>query len=313
MSGFGLNIELDVEESAVADSAGLGFEWFDVASRAALTEPRAALEGLGPVPASPRFVDPEAWNPAGAAVRLSGTLEVSDQRARPFDATSMSWLESRMPSRPERVDLTFAMFAGEEPDSPNVWWPSLYAHRPGKSPGWLRIGAYVAESLFLDERHGSAAQRLWLELLRSFAERCNPGFGQIEYGYDTFGSTALEKSLSPDLPRHERSPRYTVAESRKYLRGYSWLTVLPAELAEQLGGVAALSASGAFAEVSALATGGVWLQATADYRAYGAEQVGRVHAALAGVLRPGELVRRDTAELGRPPHRLVFTSAGEGA
>jgi len=309
MPGFGLNVELDVEDAAVADSVGLSFEWLDEVSRTALTEPRSALEGHGPVPAAPRFVDPTAWNPNWAAVRLSGRVNVTGQRARLFDAGTMSWIRTALAARPERVDMLFSMFAGNEPDSPNVWWPSLYVHRPPASPGWFRIGAYVAESLFLDQRHGSAAQRLWLDLLRSFAGRCNPGFGQIEYGYDTFGSTALEDSLSPDLPLQERDPEFTVAESRKYLRGYSWLTIIPTELAQRIGGASALSDSGAFAEVRTLQAGGVWLLATPDYRQYDPAQVTRVHSVLEPILRPGELVPQDTELYGTPPHRLVFPNA----
>jgi hypothetical protein len=61
-------------------------------------------------------------------------------------------------------------------------------------------GAYVAERLFLDPDHGADTQRLWLGLLRGFADRVNPGFGQVEYGFDTNGATALEWSL----PTHVR-------------------------------------------------------------------------------------------------------------
>ena len=63
----------------------------------------------------------------------------------------------------------------------------------------MRVGAYVQDSAFVDPQHGVGVQRLWLAVLRSFAERVNPGFGQIEYGYAGSGTTGLEFSLPPDI------------------------------------------------------------------------------------------------------------------
>jgi hypothetical protein len=151
---------------------------------------------------------------------------------------------------------------------------------------------------------------LWLGLLRSFADRYNPGFGQVDYGFDMMGSTALEQALHPDLDVTYRDPEYTVAESRKLLRGYAWLTVVPAELADRLGGPDALQASGAFHEVSELAHGALWLRATEDYREYGPQQVAAVFRALAPVLRPGRTWQRDN-DFGEPEPRVVYENAAD--
>jgi hypothetical protein len=308
MPEFGLNLELDVDGSAGLDLTTIALEWFDEVSRTALGEPRTALEKRGPVPAAPQFVDPAAWNPASAPVTLKGSLTVSSRRPKAFDAKAMTWLRDQLTAEPELVDLQFALFAGSGPEALSVWYPSLYAHRPEESPGWLRIGAYVAEKTFLDPRHGAEAQQLWLGVLRSFAERVDPGFGQIEYGFDTSGTTALEGSLSPDIELEERVADYTVAKCRRYLRGYSWLTVVPAELADRLGGPAALETTKAFVEVSPLRSGGVWLLATDDYREYGPEQVEAVFQALAPMLRPG-LPRPNVPRIGKPPRRVVAEDA----
>jgi hypothetical protein len=174
------------------------------------------------------------------------------------------------------------------------------------------VGAYVQENTFLDPTHGVDAQQLWLGLLRAFADRVNPGFGQIEYGYDTTGITALEWSLPPDVELEERDPNYTVAHCREYLRGYSWLTVVPAELAERVGGADALRRTGAFAEVSPLKAGGVWLLATQDYRDYAGERVEQVFHALAPILRPGQ-PRPMGFVIDAPPQRLVFQDASGAA
>lgn len=308
MSNFGLNVELDVDASAVGDLGVFAFEWFDVVSASALTEPRAALEGRGPAPAAPRFVEPAVWNSAGAPAWLWGSVDVASSRPRKYDAGTMDWLRGRLAEEPLEVNLQFGLVAGTEPDAPTAWWPSLYAHWPEDSLGWLRIGAHVAESLLLDPTHGPEAQQEWLRVLRMFAERANPGFGQIEYGY-TWNATALEDALTPDLELGDRDPEFTVGQSRRYLRGYSWLTIVPAELVKPLGGAAALRAGGAFHQVAELANGGLWLLATADYRDYGMRQAAAVFRATAPVLRPGELIEDDGDPYGSPPHRLVFEDA----
>ena len=312
MPEFGLNLELDVDAAAGRELPEVAFEWLDEISRSALGAPREAFEKRSEVPAAPQFVDPASWNPAGAPVTLNGGLTVSGRRSKPFDAKAMTSLPSQLADRPERVDLQFALFAGSGPEAPNIWYPSLWAAWPQESPGWLRIGAFVAEKTFVDPVHGAEAQQLWLGALRTFAERVNPGFGQIEYAFDRAGTTALESAFGPDMPLEERNGEYTVAQSRRHLRGYSWLTVVPAELAERLGGVAALRASKAFAEVAPLRAGGVWLLATDDYRDYGPEQVAAVFAALAPVLRPGRPRAKDP-RIGKAPWRVVAEDAAARA
>lgn len=84
-----------------------------------------------------------------------------------------------------------------------------------------------------------------------------------------------------------RAPEDSLREARRYLRGYSWITVVPRELAARLGGADALTATGAFAEVEALPPGGVWLRATDRPDTYDAAAVRRVFQALAPVLPPG--------------------------
>lgn len=77
-------------------------------------------------------------------------------------------------------------------------------------------------------------------------------------------------------------------EARKWLRGYSWITVVPRELAERLGGARAMTESGAFWQVEALPSGGLWLRATERIDEYGPENVRRIFTALAPVLPPGQ-------------------------
>ena len=186
---------------------------------------------------------------------------------------------------------------------------TLEVRHLAESSGWLRLHGYVDESSFTDPVVGLDTQRRWLEVMRSYADISNPGFGHISYNHNE-GATALEDALPAAIyPRVERDPDYTVNDCRRFLRGYSWLTVVPAELAARLGGAAGLRSSGAFAEVHQLAAGGVWLLATSDYRDYDDEAIAKVFKVLAPVLRPGlprDPVRRFP---GQPPYRIVFADA----
>jgi hypothetical protein len=71
---------------------------------------------------------------------------------------------------------------------------------------------------------------------------------------------------------------------RDVLYRYGWITIIPPELAARLGGAAALTATGAFHEVSELAGGAVWLRATRTAGEFGQSQSAAVAAALAPVL-----------------------------
>jgi hypothetical protein len=88
------------------------------------------------------------------------------------------------------------------------------------------------------------------------------------------------------------------------------LTVCADELAESLGGIDVLRASGAFARVEPLRSGGVWLLATEEYGDYTDPRVAAVWEAVAPVLRHGT-PSRDRAEREESPVRLVFRDTAE--
>ena len=85
------------------------------------------------------------------------------------------------------------------------------------------------------------------------------------------------------------SPTKTVP--RSWPRGYSWATLVPAELVGELGGIGALRASGAFHEVDELGYGAAWLQATAELGDYDEAAARRVFEVLAPVLIGGTAER----------------------
>ena len=92
--------------------------------------------------------------------------------------------------------------------------------------------------------------------------------------------TALEEAIfSPDNAYPYRR--------RKVLYGYSWVTIVPPELAARLGGAAALVDCGAFHDVRELPDGSVWLRATPTINEFTGERVRAVFEALAPVLMRG--------------------------
>jgi hypothetical protein len=80
----------------------------------------------------------------------------------------------------------------------------------------------------------------------------------------------------------------SIEESAKFLRGYGWITLCPAVLADRLGGAAGLEASGAFVAVRSLPSGDVLLLATATPQEFDQAALRRVWSAVAPALPPGQ-------------------------
>jgi hypothetical protein len=110
-----------------------------------------------------------------------------------------------------------------------------------------------------------------------------------------------ETQLEQALNRH---PWQTLPEWDRHLRGYSWVTVVPAVLAAQLGGAGGLRDSGAFARVDEVAAGSLWLQAAARWGEYREDQAvaDRIFEVLARVLPPG---KPESYEVIRPASPLL--------
>jgi hypothetical protein len=113
-----------------------------------------------------------------------------------------------------------------------------------------------------------------------------------DIGSSTPGRTILEQAT-------RAWPERTIPQSRTQLRGYSWATLVPAELVARLGGIRALRQSGAFHEVDELGYGAAWLRATADPAGYDEQAARRVFDVLAPVLIGGRA--RRTPSKFQPP------------
>ncbi|MET7743253.1 hypothetical protein [Streptomyces sp. NPDC005385] len=136
-----------------------------------------------------------------------------------------------------------------------------------------------------------------LDFLAHALDGANPVFARVDH---------LNFQDTPDLEAAlRRTHRRYLRESRTHLRGYSWITGVPSELAIRLGGTRRLSATGAFHAVRELRGGGLLLQATQTLADYDDRAMREVFRALAPVLPPG-IPEHDPA---RPDLRVVFEDA----
>jgi hypothetical protein len=302
-----LELQLNVDSSA-GDFGEIAYRWFDEVSQALIPQERAEIAGL-----------PARMAPIGKPGTVHGTVGIHHFEAgtvrqrrgqRNASAAGMRWLREQLRQPTRHSDLLFGRHNenGERTGS----LARLVAETLPDSPDWLRLAATVAESKFLDPDHGAEVQRRYLDAAWPFADQLNPGFGHLAYSIRG-GSTAFEYCLRNIVNR--TPPEWwdhwlTVNHCREFLRGYSWLTIMPEELAARLGGADALAATGAFHQVRPLARGGVWLLATPDYRDFTDEALLRVFTVVAPVLRPGPLTDWPRNH-GQPPNRVIFQDAAE--
>jgi hypothetical protein len=136
-----------------------------------------------------------------------------------------------------------------------------------------------------------------LDFLFAALDGADPAFVRVDH---------LNFHDTPDLEAAlRRTHRRYLAESRTHLRGYSWITGVPAELAAGLGGAPGLTATGAFHAVRELRGGALLLQSTETLAGYDDRAMRAVFRALAPVLPPG-IPQDDPA---RPDLRVVFEDA----
>jgi hypothetical protein len=121
-----------------------------------------------------------------------------------------------------------------------------------------------------------------LAVVRETGKLSDPVYGELLVNrIPRSPSTALDRLL-------RRNPVTSLKEGRRFLRGYEWTTICPAEIAKTLGGADVLRASGAFAEVTELGRGGLLLRATEDPAEWNDDAVRRVFEAVRPALPPGQ-------------------------
>jgi hypothetical protein len=187
----------------------------------------------------------------------------------------------------------------------------ITADRPEEEPGWARFTVHApawfmfrargAEGTWLDGMWvkvpgpgggwtGSAElQDGWAGVVKGQAGRVgacagmitNKGGGPAILEAVTYPDWPPERVVQPPDRLHEVA---MLGAGRDVLYRYSWVTIIPPELAPRLGGAVGLTASGAFFEVTELAGGAVWLRATRTIEEFDQSRSAAVAAALAPVL-----------------------------
>ncbi|TCO12831.1 hypothetical protein EV652_1282 [Kribbella steppae] len=156
---------------------------------------------------------------------------------------------------------------------------TISAHRHRKLKDWVSLSAvYVVGDMRSPALPGDVPA-LWRDFLYSYVEQWPPAFG-----YLADDSIAAGATRTPLEARTQTFPTDTLPQTDSFLRGYSWITVTSAQVAERAGGIGALQRTGAFARIAELPTGGLVLQATPLMSEYGGSAVRRVFEALRAVL-----------------------------
>ncbi|MFK4088500.1 hypothetical protein ACI2LF_30585 [Kribbella sp. NPDC020789] len=236
-----------------------------------------------------------AWMQRGSALfpELFGKVRAGAARAtfvdQPRDGRMMShrFSESGWDARLAGLDrrplgLTLAMSDGPEqmsmpdgrPETDQRAEVSVIDEHFDK-PGQVRL------TITTTGASGPDAGDRWMSLLADCVGDRSVDYGQVILDGNINHSTSLDMALG-------RTFIDSIEESRKFLRGYGWITLCPAVLAERLGGVAGLEASEAFVAVRQLQSGDVLLQATATPQEFDEDALCLAWIALAPVLKPGK-------------------------
>jgi hypothetical protein len=305
---FTLDLQLDVDRSA-GDFDEIAYRWLDEMSRAVVPDHRTEIADL---PARVAKAN-EPYGPLGEPNALFGIVKTTrglssgrlKSAQRNASTAGMRWLRQELADLPDSAWLWFGRLDERGHRSGSL--ANLQVDRMEESAEWLRLSAYIPELTFIDPIDGAEQQQRYLDAARSLADHWNPGFGQAAYALH-YGSTAYEaclRNIDNPVPQEWWDARYTLNHCREFLRGYSWLTVVPQELAARLGGPSGLAATGAFAEVRPLSKGGVWLLATHDYRDFDDAALRSIFNVVAPILRPGRLTNWPRHP-NEPPLRVIF-------
>lgn len=233
----------------------------------------------------------------GRPTALRGTIHVQQ---RPHNSlgrgavySSRSWgklINGLTETYPFRVTLVLAPVDDNGKEAGLGGAAHVGVRRDGDAPEWVRFEAALPPDIV--DWNGSS--RVWQELLsftREWVTEIETCYGHITDDAD-FLATALERATG-------QYSWDTVPRCKEVLRGYSWVTVCPAELAAILGGRIGLERTGAFCMVAEGAGGAVFLQATPTFGEYGDAAMRRVFEALAPVLLPGRVEAEGGEQFGR--------------
>jgi hypothetical protein len=157
-------------------------------------------------------------------------------------------------------------------------WTGIEVTRDYYAPTWVTF-SFSAPAADTGWPESPQLQDEWAHFVQREAGRVNACAGKMTDDVGA-GQTALQRAT------HNMSPK--IEDSRSVLRGYSWVTVVTADLVARLGGAEQIESTGAFYQVSPLPNGALWLRATPTINEFTDEKVRAVFEALAPVLLTGE-------------------------
>ena len=298
--------------TALVDVRGLEGERFVEVARSWLMETGRVLAGdlWGRLQASLPLVQPVDWEwdepfgePHGVWAMVfvvPGEGRALGELARPYSPESVEWMLSELRYRPSRAEFTLFELDGEGVPHElggtlTVRMEVLEGH-----PEWVQFSA--GSTLFAQTHSGMRPEvsDRWASVVRELVGQVDTSFGHICDDAAMGGPTALDNAV-------RRGDNITsITEGQEVLRGYSWVTVVPAGLVQRLGGAEAMRASEAFTVVDELPSGGLWLQATPHFADYDPAAVRRVFRALAPVLPAGQ---PKPNRFDEGPRRLIWDDA----
>jgi hypothetical protein len=275
---FAVDVQLNVDSSA-GDAGPIAYDWLDQGFAALAGDIRASIADLPADPAAAvkkvgaGFGEITVSRRLGDGPRRVTTKRVASREGRQWLRAEVAELPANLKLITGRLDETGMMIGASF---------NGYVATYAESPGWLQLRATVNRSKFI------TMQQRWVDFVFSFADRVDPGYGQVTYSYDR-GSSVVEETTQPRTPeKWRRNPAITIGRCRETLRGYGWLTVLAQQLADRVGGADALRATGAFSQVRQLQRGGVGLLVTDNLQDYTEQTAEPAFRVLAPLLPPGE-------------------------
>ncbi|WP_153456009.1 hypothetical protein [Streptomyces smaragdinus] len=251
---------------------------------------------------------PNEWNEAhGLPFSVWGEVHVwnSDRsiaESRPLSDASLRWMRNEVSYFPDGARLTLCRLDSNGiPYENGIDRLDLTLSVDEEYP-W--IAQLQAVSTFGSHLLPSAINKneLWVGFFRKTASRDGVTFGHITD--DLLGPR--ETGLDTVLRRG--GTRNSIRNGREILRGYSWVTVLSADLGERLGGVDALVRSEAFYKVSKLRGGAIFLQASESMAGYSDRTMERIFDVLRPVI-PGGVPKIDPTVRKIP--RIVWVDSRE--
>ncbi|MCO5995727.1 hypothetical protein [Actinoallomurus rhizosphaericola] len=227
-----------------------------------------------------------------ATITRASTVDDS-ARSQPYSRANWERMLSSLSERP--FSTTLSIFRGSAKNS--KFLGSLSVDHLNPSGKWM---AFTADITARDEDLANPAYcRRWVDFLAYSLNRVSPASGVVGNDYRGYGETTLDVALN-------RPRRVSMREARRFLRGYGWVTICPADIVRRLNGAERLNDSDVFCRIENLPDGSAILQSTLSYDQYNDVAVRRVFEVLAPVLPSGNPSRRDAPERAR----LIFEDAG---